>query len=309
MYIPSGWGDFWTASFTMGWSYFGRILVYKSGKQVGIGVTAVIGVVPIENPRWGGIFPSRTGIALRPVSLRCFLAGLKGFAMGFHFAGDGPSFNGTLPFLTLISWARPPCQQFLAYISERWQALPSQPCIRIGCVVPIFPLVSVIEIAPKTVGVSSVLYTWHAPARFKAVAALNQTTEAKPIFVGVNLGSSLSIFRVGRFVYLLIRWWKRGGDIKVELVGMNGKAKKSGRDKVKVEEMPKQTRKEGLGTDTEQVKLWFIIRVFCAACASKQEIIATNSPWRQFFCSHWLSPYPLRVRCWEGQLADTTIHS
>ncbi len=39
--------------------------------------------------------------------------------------------------------------------------------------------------------------------------------------------------------------------MKVEWVFMNGKTKKSGRDEVNVEEMPKQTRKEGLVTDTK----------------------------------------------------------
>lgn len=39
--------------------------------------------------------------------------------------------------------------------------------------------------------------------------------------------------------------------MKVELLGMNGKTKKSGRDEVNAEEMPKQTRKEVLVTDTK----------------------------------------------------------
>lgn len=39
--------------------------------------------------------------------------------------------------------------------------------------------------------------------------------------------------------------------MKVEWVFMNGKTKKSGMDEVNVEEMPEQTRKEGLVTDAK----------------------------------------------------------
>ena len=183
-----------------GWSYFGRILAHKSGKKVGIGITAVFGgvpidnhcwtyisiknrvssqvgivvtavtgVVPIDNPRWSYISIKYQHLPLHVrVSLRCFLAGLKDIVVviELHSTGDEPSFNTTLSSLILLPWERPPCKQyvslwysFLAHISERWQTLATHLWIRVVCVVPFFPLLSIIKVAPKTVGrIFSIMY-------------------------------------------------------------------------------------------------------------------------------------------------------